>query len=368
MNQAILRSGIGKNMFPGKESGVEPVSITCKDYYLLSNKGFNYYAVDLKSNELDKVNKMIRACEEVEKDSWNAQEDFIQYACKSDFLVYAEKDGSIVGFTLVTLFRSGGLCIYSLDEAMVLRKYQGKNIARNLGFLGVRIFILKYSQRERVKKVFPLSISANPRVVNNYLKNRYITSVFDNSFNPSPELTSIFDKFLRKNNYSLVDNNYPFCVENLFPGSNRFDRTDKRYQFSSSVRKRLPDDFDHMVRGDAFAFMVRISMKAWWFISFMMMMLIFGKEHWFNKSVGVFSSAKHVNSQNETREKVFVEKRFTDRRVVGIGAYMDDRVNRRVAGRRGTDYVPGSLELLNRKKKTAENRMVMVLGDHSLSY
>lgn len=139
------------------------------------------------------------------------------------------------------------------------------------------------------------SISANPAVVNRYFNKSWLRRLFDSSFAPSPRLIALKEEYCRKYAIEVVDKSYPFCLKNMFPGSNSFDPTNPKHQFSAHVRTSLPPDFEHMVRGDAFAFMLMIPMKLLRFVTFALMAKCFGAEYFSTRGVGLFSSRGPVN-------------------------------------------------------------------------
>jgi hypothetical protein len=145
--------------------------ITCKDYWIMSSKGFNYYLIDLFRVDLNKIWNNIKGCEAVENECWKAQENFFDYIKKCDVLSYVEKDGRIIAFDAVTLLCSGKTCIYSNDETMVLKAFRGKDIARKLIMATCEWYLTKSDYLKDTKKIIFLSISANPKVVNGYFKN-----------------------------------------------------------------------------------------------------------------------------------------------------------------------------------------------------
>jgi len=270
------------------------VPITCQDFLIMSNKGYNYYVIDLKLVDWNKIWNIIKACEAVENECWKAQENFFDYLKKCDVLSYTEKDGRIIAFDAVTLLCSGTTCIYSNDETMVLKAFRGKDIARKLVMATCEWYLTKTEYLKGIKHVIFLSISANPRVVNGYFKNSYTRILFDCSFKPSKQLIALKEEYCRKHNIALVHKDYPFCLKNLFPGSNNFDCNDPRFQFSREVKANMPPDFDHMVRGDAFAFMLKVSKASARTVVLLFMLFDFGKDYLSRKGVGLFSSRKKL--------------------------------------------------------------------------
>ncbi len=321
------------------------VAITCRDNFLVDHKGFNYYVIDLKNTDFSILEDIVSGCEAVESDTWKAQEDFFDYIKKSDILVYAEKDGRIVGFNLVSLLLINEYCFYTIDEAMVLRAFQGNNIARNIVSATLWWFLKIIDLDGAVKKGVLVSISSNPKVVNNYFKNKYITRLMDNSFFPSEDLIAVHHAYLAKNNFELVHDDYPFCVKNLFPGSQQLDWNNKKYQFLDDVKRRMPGEFEHTRRGDAWAFMVVANMHLAYFVIRAIVFAFFGWKSLLHKKIGLLRNKKKLETRPEmTRIRLIDgkffdvrahERRKTERRVHNAG-YDATGTDRRVTERRIT--------------------------------
>jgi len=133
---------------------IESDPVDCQDFFIQSHKGFNYYLIDLNTAKWNRLGDIIRGCEAVEKECWNAQEDFFAYMRKCDVLSYAEKDGRIVAFDAVTTLVSGSDVVYSNDETMVLKKFRGKDLAQRLVLMTVEWHLTKnrilYFPRRRI--------------------------------------------------------------------------------------------------------------------------------------------------------------------------------------------------------------------------
>ncbi len=322
------------------------VPITCRDNFLVDQKGFNYYVIDLKNSDFSVLDEIISGCEAVENDTWMAQEDFYDYIKKSDILVYAEKDSRIIGFNLVSLLLINEYCFYTIDEAMVLRAFQGNNIARNIVTATLWWFLKIIDLDSAVKKGVLVSISSNPKVVNNYFKNKYITRIMDNSFYPSEDLVTVHRAYLAKNNFELVDADHPFCVKNLFPGSQQLDWTNRRNQFLDEVKKRMPADFEHTRRGDAWAFMVVTNMHLAYFVIRAIVLAFFGAKSLLHKKIGLLRNKKNLETRPELTRIRLIDGKFFDvrhnerrrieRRVhnTGCGA---NGIDRRAGDRRVTE-------------------------------
>lgn len=330
------------------QEDIRQVPITCRDNLLHRHKGFNYYIIDLRNSDYSALEEIIASCEAVESDTWKAQEDFFEYIKKSDILVYAERDGRIVGFNLVSLLLINEYCFYTIDEAMVLRAFQGNNIARNIVTTTLWWFLKIVALDNAVKKGVLVSISSNPKVVNNYFKNKYITRIMDNSFNPSDDLITVNRAYMAKNNFELVDVNYPFCVKNLFPGSQQLDWSNTKNQFLDEVKGRMPADFEHTKRGDAWAFMVVTNMHLAYLVIRALVLAFFGVKTLMHKKIGLLRSKKRLETRPQlTRIRLIdgtffnarcSERRIAERRMFNTGCNeygIDRRLrDRRIAERR----------------------------------
>jgi hypothetical protein len=316
---------------------------TCRDNLIVQHKGFNYYVIDLKNSDFSVLDEIITGCEAVESDTWKAQEDFFDYIKKSDILVYAEKDGRIIGFNLVSILLINEYCFYTIDEAMVLRAFQGNNIARNIVTTTLWWFMKIIDLDGAIRKGVLVSISSNPKVVNNYFKNKYITRNMDNSFFPSEDLIAVHRAYLAKNNFELVDANYPFCVKNLFPGSQQLDWTKKKNQFLDDVKKCMPADFEHTRRGDAWAFMVVANMHLAYFVIRALVLAFFGTKSLFHKKIGLLRDKKNLETRPELMRIRLIDGKFFDvraserrngeRRIHNTGCDVNG-LNRRAGDRR----------------------------------
>ena len=289
-----------------QSDSTDPLPVNAQDFFIQSHKGFNYYLIDLNTAEWNRLGDIIRGCEAVENDCWKAQEDFSTYLRKCDVLSYVEKNGRIVAFDAVSILNSGPHCVYNNEETMVLKAFRGRDLAQRLVIMTVEWHLTKAASIKNKDYFIFTSISANPAVVNRYFNKSWLRVLFDSSFSPSPELIALKEEYCRKYGIGLVDQSYPFCLKNMFPGSNGFDPNDPKYQFSPHVRANMPADFEHMDRGDAFAFMLMIPMKIVRLVTFILMIKCFGKEYFSSRGVGLFSSRRPLIPS------------FTDRRVPGL--------------------------------------------------
>ncbi len=288
---SMFVSSVGKQSIHQNDT-TGPLPEDSRNFFIQSYKGFNYYLIDLNEVKWSSLGNVIRGCEAVENECWKAQEEFSTYLRKCDVLSYAEKDGRIVAFDAVSILNSDPYCVYNNEETMVLKAFRGRDIAQRLVIMTVEWHLTKTGMRKNKDYIIFTSISANPVVVNTYFNKSWLRILFDSSFNPSPRLIALKEEYCRKHGIELVDERYPFCLKNLFPGSNSFDPSDPKYQFSSHIRANIPPDFEHMVRGDAFAFMLMVPMKLARLVTFILMVKCFGMEYFTTRGVGLFSSKR----------------------------------------------------------------------------
>jgi hypothetical protein len=273
-----------------EDPGILPV--TCEDFFIVSHEGINYYLINLRKADWDSLWEIVSQCEYVESESWTPQEDFFDYLKRCDILCYAEYDGSLVGFVAASMFFSRRQCLYSNDETMVLKGYRNKKIALNMAILAFEWAFCSTRILRDSTHVAYTSISANPRVVNMYFKNAWMRIFFDCSFKPSLGLIAIKNEYCRRHGIELVNEDYPFCLKNLFPGSNTFRRDDPRFQFSKEVRASMPPEFEHMERGDAFAFMLNAGVRTVRRVVGFLMTIYFGMDYLRSRKIGPFRSRK----------------------------------------------------------------------------
>ncbi len=323
----------------------EQEPITSRDYFLVQNKGFNYYGIDLSSADFSRLEGIISACEQVEKSTWTAQENFYEYLKKSTLLIYTEKDGRVVAFCLVSLLLINDYCFFTNDETMVLKECQGSDLALHIVTTAFLYFMKKLDLGKSIRKFIYVSISANPQVMNSYYRNSYWNKKkYDNSYHPSKELVSIHHAYLEKYSMSLVNPDYPFCVKNLFPGSQHLDWTKKKFQIQEGVKKLMPPEFDHKERGDAWAYMYMTTMMGANRLFLLLALISFGRKAFFNERLGLFRRKKRLLANPKLTRVRLIDGRFGDRRISDrrtadrrTGGTWDNKTERRSSDRRMTD-------------------------------
>ncbi|MBN1497511.1 MAG: hypothetical protein JXA07_12115, partial [Spirochaetes bacterium] len=239
-------------------------------------------------------------------------------------------------------------CFFTNDETMVLKECQGFNIALYIVTTAFLYFMKKLDLGKSIKKFIYVSISANPQVVNNYYRNAYWNKKkYDNSYHPSEELVNIHRAYLERYKLCLVNPDYPFCVKNLFPGSQHLDWTKKKFQFREEIKKLMPAEFDHKERGDAWAFMYMTNMRGAYRLFILLALLSFRWNAFFDPRLGLFRKKKNLLVNPKLARIRLIDGRFSDRRTT----------DRRAVDRRTGDARPESgIDRRNTERRMAERR------------
>ncbi|MDY6822550.1 MAG: hypothetical protein SWH68_01945 [Thermodesulfobacteriota bacterium] len=257
---------------------------------MIQDGTYDFFSINLNNTSFSKIKDILAGCEEIENECWNAQEAFAEYAAKSDFLYYSERDGVISGFFLVSFFIVDQCCIISMDEIMVRNSEQGKKLGLKLALTAFRDFANFESGNKKFKSISLMSITPNKKIMNSYFKGSLLTNlkVFDSTFNPSTELKNIHKKCLKKVGYSLVQDTHPFFIKNVFPGSNKMEKTkEKEIAYNKRLQSIIPDDFDPVKRGDSLCFMLKTNRIFFSIICLIFMQKTFGFRFWMTKRLGI---------------------------------------------------------------------------------
>lgn len=274
----------------GKANGTWLNNVSADKSLMVQDGTYDFYSINLNNTSFDKIRDVLEGCEAVENECWNAQEDFIEYAAKSDFLYYAERDGEISGFFLVSFFIIDKCCIISMDEIMVRRSEQGKKLGLKLAITAFRDFDNFDSGNKKFNSISLMSITPNKKIMNSYFKGSLLTNLnlFDSTFNPSAELESIHRKYLKEVEYNLVHEDHPFFIKNVFPGSNKMDETKEgEISYNQKLQSVIPDGFDPVQRGDSLCFMLKTNRFVYSLSCLIFMQKTFGFRFWMTKRLGV---------------------------------------------------------------------------------
>jgi len=228
---------------------------------LIKYKGYSYYYIDLKAADLDSIGHIIDSCDRLEKDCWNPQSNFRDYIKKSHHLIYAEFEKEIVGFQLTTFPIYGRDQVISIDEVMVRDSHQKSKVALKFCSLAFCMGLKMAKKNKEITHVIWLGISCSPRVITSCHKGDPITGFFPNTFNPSQELIRFQDQYIKDNGLELVNEKYNFFLKNVFPCSNKQKGEHDGLNDSENLLTIVPPGFDHMERGDALMYAVRIGKR-----------------------------------------------------------------------------------------------------------
>ncbi len=260
---------------------------------MVKDKVCDIYSINLNITPFHIIKDVLQGCEEVENECWNAQEDFQDYAAKSDFLYYAQRDGQVLAFFLVSYFIIDRCCVISMDEIMVRKSEQKQKLGIKLATIAFRDFDNIESGNKKFKSISLLSITPNKKMMNSYAKGSLLTNLnlFDSTFNASDELEAIHRKYLSRVGYKLVQETHPFFIKNVFPGSSK---TAVSCQYHDKLKAILPDGFDPLERGDSLCFMLKVNRFLYSLSCFLYMQKIFGLRFWMRKRLGIWPFKKKV--------------------------------------------------------------------------
>ncbi len=220
-----------------------------------SNKGFDYHLIEIRTIDLTKPHPIIEQCNALEQESWNPQEDFLEYVAKRDLLAYVTFEGRVVGFLVVTLWLSGDYGVVSVDEAMVSKGQRGNGLALKLVWFLSHLLAVRFLGNNAIKRAVMLGLTVSPVAIQATYRYRWIFR--NNSFKPNAQLTDIAWHYLNKYGYEPLDPSRPWFVKAAFPGSSNWKPTLRK----GRDKDILPPDFDGHERGDAFLFMGTVSRR-----------------------------------------------------------------------------------------------------------
>lgn len=219
------------------------------------NKGFDYHLLEIQTIDLTRPHPIIEQCMALEKQSWNPQEDFLDYIAERDLLAYVTFEGKVVGFLVVTLWLSGDHGVVSVDEAMVSKDHRGSGLALKLVWFLSHLLVVRFLGNRTIKRAVMLGLTVSPVAIQATYRYRRIFR--NNSFKPNEQLTDIAWHYLNKYGYEPLDPAGPWFVKAAFPGSSSWKPTLRK----GRDRNILPVDFDCHERGDAFLFMGTVSRR-----------------------------------------------------------------------------------------------------------
>lgn len=225
--------------------------------YLGRNEDYQFYAVEVRHTAPLKLARLAKACEAVEKDVWNACEDFHVYLKKQSALVYAKKDDEVVGFALFDIHLMNTHLIVAVNECMVLRRCQGAGLPSIFSAILTR-HIRKSNRMLGIHKqydaVIILSATVNFKIMRGF--HRYDWLSYKSSFKPDKEIKEVAKQYVSKENFTLLHPENPFVLQAAFPNAAKNGHGGEKPFF-------IPDDFQTS-RGDAYLYVAKLT-QLWIF-------------------------------------------------------------------------------------------------------
>ena len=225
--------------------------------YLGRNQEFQFYAIEVRHTAPQKLERLAKACEAVEKDVWNACEDFSVYLKKQSALVYAKKDDEIVGFALFDIHLMGNHLLVAVNECMVLRRCQGAGLPSI--FSAILTWHIRKSNRllgkhKKYDAVVILSSTVNFKIMKGF--QRYDWLADKSSFRPDKEIKEVAKQYIQKENLELLTAENLFFLKAAFPNAVKTNSSEDKPAF-------VPSEFMSS-RGDAYLYVAKLK-KLWIF-------------------------------------------------------------------------------------------------------
>lgn len=280
-------------------------------FFIAEDKEFRFFAINLRITPETEIIRVLDACEAVERTNWNAQEDFRQFIKKCTDLIYATKNGEIIGFLLVSqgFFHKSRTLVY--EEGMVLKESQNKRLGLKLLVIATRLYLKSFKNQSRffTETTFVIN-TCNMALINKMYKKSIFLNLMTHSFRPSEDLMHIRKKIISSKKFRLIDKNHPFFLKSVFPGAQKAKR--KLIRPARGLRKIMPDNFDPIQRGDTFLMIVRASLLTSWIWTSLFLYSTFGPGIFFNKKIGIIRSIPWFIKKNV--EKTIRQDQYQDRR------------------------------------------------------
>jgi hypothetical protein len=230
--------------------------------YLGQNKKFKFYAEEIERCPEAKLKRLALACERVEKDVWNACEDFYKYIKKQSALIYAKDQATneVVGFALFDLTIKNNALIVAANECMVLKSYHGAGLPTI--FMSILILHIRKDNRLRghqrnYRFVSFVSATVNFKMMEAFRRYTYVSKV--SSFSPDADVLEVAKDYIAKEKYELVKSDNLFFLKAAFPNAVKVIP-------NLHVPDYVPTEFK-IERGDAFLYVCKIT--RFWFLGLM---------------------------------------------------------------------------------------------------
>ncbi len=260
------------------EPATSPVFLDNPQFLLISNNRYSFYLIDLKTTP--NIDLIIDACAGLEAECWGAQQDFKAYLSGRDLLIYATHKGELAAFCVGSAWRMQDYGVISPDEMMVSPSHRRRYLGRTMTALLGRVACLGLQRDPNIKRIVGICTTPSPGLIMGIHKYRFMSR--DHSFKPSPKLIEIRDHHLRRNRWQVLNQQFPFFIKGLFPGSLKTHQTAPQH-------KIFPPDFDCAKRGDALLFMGSMSTSMVMTVTALFLQIDIGHKAWRNPRLGLAS-------------------------------------------------------------------------------
>ncbi|MDY6820606.1 MAG: hypothetical protein SVN78_03165 [Deferribacterota bacterium] len=277
-----------------KESMLNIDPSVLKDHLLLKKNKYNYYAVDLTKIKFTKNHPIVLGCKAVEDSTWEPQEDFFEYLCKEDILIFMTYKNEIIAFLLGAAWSEDIYGMFAIDEIMVKPSFQGRKLSKKLTLLFIYIVTYCYSRSPKLKQIVGFGTSCNPKTMLLYYNKRFL--LLETNFKPKETLTKIAWHYVKRFNFTPLIKDSPFFLKGLYAGSHKKLEPIKKKRF---ILKYAPKDFDYINRGDCMLLTGRHYLKLGILIATVGSLFYFGPEILKKKNPGW----KYWKSENKPLQK-----------------------------------------------------------------
>lgn len=219
--------------------------------YLGTNGDYQFFSLELERHSDQKLKPIVAACERVEKEVWQACEDFSSYVRRQSALIYAKSGKEVVAFALFDISSKGQTLVFAANECMVLKKHQGNGLPTL--FMAILIsHIRKYNRQIKNKRPYRsvtfVSSTVNFKLMESF--KRYGWLAQKDSFRPDQQVLEVANDYIKKENWVSLHENI-FFIKSAFPNA---------VKMKSTIHTPLyvPKSFV-TTRGDAFLYVCRIT-------------------------------------------------------------------------------------------------------------
>lgn len=219
--------------------------------YLGSNGKYQFHSLEVHMDSNGELQEIAKACEKVEKEVWNAGENFFEYLKRQSALIYAKHEDQVVAFALFDISTKNNSLVFSASECMVTKRHQGNGLPTL--FLAILISHIRKDNKLRKNKRPYKSVSFVSSTVSFKLMKsfrHYGWLAKKDSFHSDKEIQEIASDYIKKENWKSLPENL-FFIEAAFPNAVKMGSGIEKPDF-------VPKSF-LAPRGDAFLYVCRIT-------------------------------------------------------------------------------------------------------------